>query len=64
MVRYFCDLCKKMKKTNLVTLPTLEQRGMNYYNNPLFVEVVKDFDICDNCLKDISERFYEKLKWQ
>lgn len=63
MVKHFCDMCKKETKTSLVNLPTLEQHGIDDNCYPVFKKIIGSFNICDNCLKDISKNFYEKLKW-
>lgn len=63
MVKHFCDMCKKESKTSLVNLPSLERHGMDDNGYPVFKKIIRGFDICDNCLNEMSKNFYEKLKW-
>lgn len=56
-------MCKKDSKTSLVNLPSLEQHGTDNDGYPVFKKIIRGFDICDNCLNEMSKNFYEKLKW-
>ena len=63
MVKHFCDMCKKDTKTVSVNLPTLKQHGIDDNGYPVYQKLIGSFDICNNCLQEISKSFYEKLKW-
>lgn len=56
-------MCKKDTKTVSVNLPTLKQHGIDDNGYPVYQKLIGSFDICNNCLQEISKSFYEKLKW-
>lgn len=60
MVKHFCDMCKKEKRTSLVYLPTLKQDGFNNNFESNFKVIRKEFDVCYSCLTDIAKYIYEK----
>lgn len=61
MTKHFCDICKKEVITKLISFPVLERRGLNHFNEPNIEIATQQFDICNNCLKEIAKEFSEKV---
>jgi hypothetical protein len=60
MVKHFCDICKKESITDTINLPVLVRKGLNHFNDPNFETITRQFDICNNCLREIAKEFSEK----